>query len=166
MWVSSQSYGSLQGMNVSLHSVLKEWSLWFFCSPSDPSVYDEIMQPVLHSGYLYKSSTVHRGTLSRKTREGGVIQNQVIHRELRNLYNQTTPNVSSSCRQTSRSSGVRWIGLCSSTSRIDQLIPACRSALKTSCVWGSVDPTPPTTTTASSTGELLNALSSLMLFKG
>ncbi|XP_038555312.1 arf-GAP with Rho-GAP domain, ANK repeat and PH domain-containing protein 3 [Micropterus salmoides] len=39
------------------------------CTISDPSVYDEIMQPVLHSGYLYKSSTVHRGTLSRKTRE-------------------------------------------------------------------------------------------------
>lgn len=38
--------------------------------PSDPSVYDEIMQPVLHSGYLYKSGLVHRGTLSRKTREG------------------------------------------------------------------------------------------------
>ncbi|XP_029020464.1 arf-GAP with Rho-GAP domain, ANK repeat and PH domain-containing protein 3 isoform X2 [Betta splendens] len=36
---------------------------------SDPSVYDEIMQPVLHSGFLYKSSPVHRGTLSRKTRE-------------------------------------------------------------------------------------------------
>ncbi|KAE8286373.1 Arf-GAP with Rho-GAP domain, ANK repeat and PH domain-containing protein 3 Centaurin-delta-3 [Larimichthys crocea] len=39
------------------------------CSMSDPSVYDEIMQPVLHSGYLYKSSSVHRGTLSRKTRD-------------------------------------------------------------------------------------------------
>uniref|UniRef100_A0A8P4FZQ3 ArfGAP with RhoGAP domain, ankyrin repeat and PH domain 3 n=1 Tax=Dicentrarchus labrax TaxID=13489 RepID=A0A8P4FZQ3_DICLA len=37
--------------------------------PSDPSVYDEIMQPVLHSGYLYKSGSVHRGTLSKKTRE-------------------------------------------------------------------------------------------------
>ncbi|XP_042372735.1 arf-GAP with Rho-GAP domain, ANK repeat and PH domain-containing protein 1-like [Plectropomus leopardus] len=36
---------------------------------SDPSVYDEIMQPVLHSGYLYKSGSVHRGTLSRKTRD-------------------------------------------------------------------------------------------------
>ncbi|KAF7647645.1 hypothetical protein LDENG_00169000 [Lucifuga dentata] len=36
---------------------------------SDPSVYDEIMQPVLHSGYLYKSGSVHKGTLSRKTRE-------------------------------------------------------------------------------------------------
>uniref|UniRef100_A0A665UHF8 ArfGAP with RhoGAP domain, ankyrin repeat and PH domain 3 n=1 Tax=Echeneis naucrates TaxID=173247 RepID=A0A665UHF8_ECHNA len=28
-----------------------------------------IMQPVLHSGFLYKSSSVQRGTLSRKTRE-------------------------------------------------------------------------------------------------
>ncbi|GLD68810.1 arf-GAP with Rho-GAP domain, ANK repeat and PH domain-containing protein 3-like protein [Lates japonicus] len=39
------------------------------CTPSDPSVYDEIMQPVLHSGFLYKSGSVNRGTLSRKTRE-------------------------------------------------------------------------------------------------
>ncbi|CAJ1059324.1 arf-GAP with Rho-GAP domain%2C ANK repeat and PH domain-containing protein 3 isoform X1 [Xyrichtys novacula] len=39
------------------------------CTPSDPGVYDEIMQPVLHSGYLYKSGSVHRGTLSKKTRE-------------------------------------------------------------------------------------------------
>ena len=37
---------------------------------SDPSVYDEIMQPVLHSGYLYKSGSANKGTLSRKTREG------------------------------------------------------------------------------------------------
>ncbi|KAM4621444.1 arf-GAP with Rho-GAP domain, ANK repeat and PH domain-containing protein 3 [Polymixia lowei] len=36
---------------------------------SDPGVYDEIMQPVLHSGYLYKSGSMNRGTLSRKTRE-------------------------------------------------------------------------------------------------
>ncbi|KAJ8394056.1 hypothetical protein AAFF_G00054000 [Aldrovandia affinis] len=33
------------------------------------SVYDEIMQPVLHSGYLYKSGCMNKGTLSRKTRE-------------------------------------------------------------------------------------------------
>ncbi|XP_040903934.1 arf-GAP with Rho-GAP domain, ANK repeat and PH domain-containing protein 3 [Toxotes jaculatrix] len=39
------------------------------CTASDPSVYDEIMQPVLHSGYLYKSNSVNKGTLSRKTRE-------------------------------------------------------------------------------------------------
>ncbi|XP_047441034.1 arf-GAP with Rho-GAP domain, ANK repeat and PH domain-containing protein 3 isoform X2 [Mugil cephalus] len=39
------------------------------CGESDPSVYDEIMQPVLHSGFLYKSGSVNRGTLSRKTRE-------------------------------------------------------------------------------------------------
>ncbi|XP_029283774.1 arf-GAP with Rho-GAP domain, ANK repeat and PH domain-containing protein 3 isoform X2 [Cottoperca gobio] len=39
------------------------------CIASDPGVYDEIMQPVLHSGYLYKSGSVHRGTLYRKTRE-------------------------------------------------------------------------------------------------
>ncbi|XP_030001767.1 arf-GAP with Rho-GAP domain, ANK repeat and PH domain-containing protein 3 [Sphaeramia orbicularis] len=36
---------------------------------SDPGVYDEIMQPVLQSGFLYKSGSVNRGTLSRKTRE-------------------------------------------------------------------------------------------------
>uniref|UniRef100_A0A3B4BKK6 Uncharacterized protein n=1 Tax=Periophthalmus magnuspinnatus TaxID=409849 RepID=A0A3B4BKK6_9GOBI len=35
----------------------------------DPGVYDEIMQPVLHSGFLYKSSSAHRGTLSRRTRD-------------------------------------------------------------------------------------------------
>ncbi|TDH07269.1 hypothetical protein EPR50_G00104170 [Perca flavescens] len=39
------------------------------CTASDPSVYDEIMQPVLHSGFLYKSGSTHRGTLNRKTRE-------------------------------------------------------------------------------------------------
>nr|XP_019963785.1 PREDICTED: arf-GAP with Rho-GAP domain, ANK repeat and PH domain-containing protein 3-like [Paralichthys olivaceus] len=39
------------------------------CITSDPSVYDEIMQPVLHTGYLYKSGSINRGTLSRKTRE-------------------------------------------------------------------------------------------------
>ncbi|XP_013885003.1 arf-GAP with Rho-GAP domain, ANK repeat and PH domain-containing protein 3 [Austrofundulus limnaeus] len=38
-------------------------------SSSDPSVYDEIMQPVLHSGFLYKASSVNRGTMTRKTRE-------------------------------------------------------------------------------------------------
>ncbi|XP_070960312.1 arf-GAP with Rho-GAP domain, ANK repeat and PH domain-containing protein 3-like isoform X2 [Oncorhynchus clarkii lewisi] len=36
---------------------------------SDHSVYDEIMQAVLHSGYLYKSASMNKGTLSRKTRE-------------------------------------------------------------------------------------------------
>lgn len=36
---------------------------------SDPGVYDEIMQPVLHCGFLYKSSSTNRGTLSRKTRD-------------------------------------------------------------------------------------------------
>ncbi|XP_061582452.1 arf-GAP with Rho-GAP domain, ANK repeat and PH domain-containing protein 3-like [Cololabis saira] len=39
------------------------------CTPSDPGVYDEIMQSVLHSGFLFKSSSVNRGTLSWKTRE-------------------------------------------------------------------------------------------------
>lgn len=38
-------------------------------SPTDPSVYDEILQPVLQSGFLYKASSLSRGTLSRKTRE-------------------------------------------------------------------------------------------------
>uniref|UniRef100_A0A3Q2CFG1 ArfGAP with RhoGAP domain, ankyrin repeat and PH domain 3 n=1 Tax=Cyprinodon variegatus TaxID=28743 RepID=A0A3Q2CFG1_CYPVA len=39
---------------------------------ADPSVYDEIMQPILHSGFLYKASSLSKGTLSRKTREGGI----------------------------------------------------------------------------------------------
>lgn len=56
--------------------------------------------------------------------------------------------------QTSRSSGVRWLSLCFSTSPIDPLIPACRSVLKTLCVWESIAPTHPTTTTASSTGYI------------
>lgn len=38
---------------------------------SDPGVYDEVMQPVFHSGFLYKFGSTHRGTLSRRTREGG-----------------------------------------------------------------------------------------------
>uniref|UniRef100_A0A673MR02 Arf-GAP with Rho-GAP domain, ANK repeat and PH domain-containing protein 3-like n=2 Tax=Sinocyclocheilus TaxID=75365 RepID=A0A673MR02_9TELE len=32
-------------------------------------VYDEIMQPILYSGYLYKSSSLNKGTLSRRTRD-------------------------------------------------------------------------------------------------
>ncbi|KAL2077435.1 hypothetical protein ACEWY4_026939 [Coilia grayii] len=36
---------------------------------SDSSVYDEIMQSVLHSGYLYKAGFSNKGTLSRRTRE-------------------------------------------------------------------------------------------------
>ncbi|KAJ8015069.1 hypothetical protein DPEC_G00022300 [Dallia pectoralis] len=36
---------------------------------ADPGVYDEIMQAVLHSGYLYKSASMNKVTLSRKTRE-------------------------------------------------------------------------------------------------
>uniref|UniRef100_A0A3P8Z3R1 ArfGAP with RhoGAP domain, ankyrin repeat and PH domain 3 n=1 Tax=Esox lucius TaxID=8010 RepID=A0A3P8Z3R1_ESOLU len=36
---------------------------------AEPGVYDEIMQAVLHSGYLYKSASMNKGTLSRKTRE-------------------------------------------------------------------------------------------------
>uniref|UniRef100_A0A7N8YBR7 ArfGAP with RhoGAP domain, ankyrin repeat and PH domain 3 n=1 Tax=Mastacembelus armatus TaxID=205130 RepID=A0A7N8YBR7_9TELE len=56
---------------VSVH-MMWDKRLQLKCSvlPSDPSVYDEIMQPVLHSGYLYKSGCFNRGTLSRKTREG------------------------------------------------------------------------------------------------
>ena len=42
-------------------------------SSADPGVYDEIMQAVLHSGYLYKSGSSSRGTLSRKTREGRLL---------------------------------------------------------------------------------------------
>ncbi|XP_062856694.1 arf-GAP with Rho-GAP domain, ANK repeat and PH domain-containing protein 3 [Trichomycterus rosablanca] len=47
----------------------KHLSLHYYTQASDPSVYDEIMQAVLYSGYLYKSSTISKGTLSRRTRE-------------------------------------------------------------------------------------------------
>uniref|UniRef100_A0A8C2HAR3 ArfGAP with RhoGAP domain, ankyrin repeat and PH domain 3 n=1 Tax=Cyprinus carpio TaxID=7962 RepID=A0A8C2HAR3_CYPCA len=33
-------------------------------------VYDEIMQSILYSGYIYKSSSLNKGTLSRRTRDG------------------------------------------------------------------------------------------------
>jgi len=36
----------------------------------DSCVYDEIMQPILYSGYLYKSGSLNKGTLSRRTRDG------------------------------------------------------------------------------------------------
>nr|XP_015205365.1 PREDICTED: arf-GAP with Rho-GAP domain, ANK repeat and PH domain-containing protein 3 isoform X1 [Lepisosteus oculatus]XP_015205366.1 PREDICTED: arf-GAP with Rho-GAP domain, ANK repeat and PH domain-containing protein 3 isoform X1 [Lepisosteus oculatus] len=41
----------------------------FSFSDGSQSVYDEIMQPVMYSGYIYKSSALTKGTLSRKTRE-------------------------------------------------------------------------------------------------
>uniref|UniRef100_A0A9J8BXI6 ArfGAP with RhoGAP domain, ankyrin repeat and PH domain 3 n=1 Tax=Cyprinus carpio carpio TaxID=630221 RepID=A0A9J8BXI6_CYPCA len=37
---------------------------------SDSCVYDEIMQSILYSGYIYKSSSLNKGTLSRRTRDG------------------------------------------------------------------------------------------------
>ncbi|XP_053486943.1 arf-GAP with Rho-GAP domain, ANK repeat and PH domain-containing protein 3 [Ictalurus furcatus] len=40
-----------------------------YTQATDSSVYDEIMQPVLYSGYLYKSCSMNKGTLSRRTRE-------------------------------------------------------------------------------------------------
>ncbi|KAG7329303.1 hypothetical protein KOW79_007477 [Hemibagrus wyckioides] len=40
-----------------------------YTQAADASVYDEIMQPVLYSGYLYKSGSMNKGTLSRRTRE-------------------------------------------------------------------------------------------------
>lgn len=111
------------------------------------------MQPVLYSGYLYKSSSVHRGTLSRKTRGGDGERGGRLDRTGTFLSNQMRLNASSFCVQTSRSSGVQWTSLYYSTSRTAQLTPACRSALKKLCVWASVGPTPPTRTTASSTGR-------------
>uniref|UniRef100_A0A8C1D376 ArfGAP with RhoGAP domain, ankyrin repeat and PH domain 3 n=1 Tax=Cyprinus carpio carpio TaxID=630221 RepID=A0A8C1D376_CYPCA len=36
---------------------------------SDSCVYDEIMQSILYSGYIYKSSSLNKGTLSRRTRD-------------------------------------------------------------------------------------------------
>ncbi|XP_041930630.1 arf-GAP with Rho-GAP domain, ANK repeat and PH domain-containing protein 3 isoform X1 [Alosa sapidissima] len=47
----------------------KHLSLHYTQGISDSSVYDEIMQPVLHSGYLYKAGSSNKGTLSRRTRE-------------------------------------------------------------------------------------------------
>ncbi|KAM6977873.1 arf-GAP with Rho-GAP domain, ANK repeat and PH domain-containing protein 3 [Aplochiton taeniatus] len=44
-------------------------SLDYYTQQGNSDVYDEIMQPVLHSGYLYKSGSPNKGTLSRKTRE-------------------------------------------------------------------------------------------------
>ncbi|XP_024138927.1 arf-GAP with Rho-GAP domain, ANK repeat and PH domain-containing protein 3 isoform X1 [Oryzias melastigma] len=40
-----------------------------YSTSTDPGVYDEIMQSVLHSGFLYKCTSVSRGTISRKNRE-------------------------------------------------------------------------------------------------
>ncbi|XP_066572753.1 arf-GAP with Rho-GAP domain, ANK repeat and PH domain-containing protein 3 isoform X2 [Amia ocellicauda] len=41
----------------------------FSLEDGSQSVYDEIMQPVLYSGYLYKAASMNKGTLSRKNRE-------------------------------------------------------------------------------------------------
>ncbi|XP_016310853.1 arf-GAP with Rho-GAP domain, ANK repeat and PH domain-containing protein 3-like [Sinocyclocheilus anshuiensis] len=40
-----------------------------YTQSADSCVYDEIMQPILYSGYLYKSSSLNKGTLSRRTRD-------------------------------------------------------------------------------------------------
>ncbi|XP_059377323.1 arf-GAP with Rho-GAP domain, ANK repeat and PH domain-containing protein 3-like isoform X2 [Carassius carassius] len=40
-----------------------------YTQSADSCVYDEIMQPVLYSGYLYKSCSLNKGTLSRRTRD-------------------------------------------------------------------------------------------------
>ncbi|XP_052430881.1 arf-GAP with Rho-GAP domain, ANK repeat and PH domain-containing protein 3 isoform X2 [Carassius gibelio] len=40
-----------------------------YTQSADSCVYDEIMQAVLYSGYLYKSSSLNKGTLSRRTRD-------------------------------------------------------------------------------------------------
>ncbi|XP_051514246.1 arf-GAP with Rho-GAP domain, ANK repeat and PH domain-containing protein 3-like isoform X2 [Myxocyprinus asiaticus] len=40
-----------------------------YTQSADSCVYDEIMQPILYSGYLYKSGTLNKGTLSRRTRD-------------------------------------------------------------------------------------------------
>uniref|UniRef100_A0A3B4ES83 ArfGAP with RhoGAP domain, ankyrin repeat and PH domain 3 n=1 Tax=Pundamilia nyererei TaxID=303518 RepID=A0A3B4ES83_9CICH len=58
---------STSGWTLLCSASVTELVLCFYWS--DPSVYDEIMQPVLHSGYLYKSSSANRGTMSRKNRE-------------------------------------------------------------------------------------------------
>ncbi|KAI7801419.1 arf-GAP with Rho-GAP domain, ANK repeat and PH domain-containing protein 3 isoform X2 [Triplophysa rosa] len=40
-----------------------------YTQSADSCVYDEIMQAILYSGYLYKSSSLNKGTLSRRTRD-------------------------------------------------------------------------------------------------
>lgn len=38
--------------------------------PSLDSVYNEITQPVMHSGYLYKAAALPRSGVSKKSRDG------------------------------------------------------------------------------------------------
>ncbi|XP_067313896.1 arf-GAP with Rho-GAP domain, ANK repeat and PH domain-containing protein 3 isoform X2 [Pseudorasbora parva] len=40
-----------------------------YTQSADSCVYDEIMQPILYSGYLYKTGSLNKGTLSRRTRD-------------------------------------------------------------------------------------------------
>ncbi|XP_055034159.2 arf-GAP with Rho-GAP domain, ANK repeat and PH domain-containing protein 3 isoform X2 [Misgurnus anguillicaudatus] len=40
-----------------------------YTQSADSCVYDEIMQAILYSGYLYKSGSLNKGTLSRRTRD-------------------------------------------------------------------------------------------------
>uniref|UniRef100_A0A9J7XS58 ArfGAP with RhoGAP domain, ankyrin repeat and PH domain 3 n=1 Tax=Cyprinus carpio carpio TaxID=630221 RepID=A0A9J7XS58_CYPCA len=40
-----------------------------YTQSADSCVYDEIMQSILYSGYIYKSSSLNKGTLSRRTRD-------------------------------------------------------------------------------------------------
>uniref|UniRef100_A0A672GE83 ArfGAP with RhoGAP domain, ankyrin repeat and PH domain 3 n=1 Tax=Salarias fasciatus TaxID=181472 RepID=A0A672GE83_SALFA len=68
-------FGSQEELLKVLCSAVSEQTLLktvtqIFSEAESARVYDEIMQPVLHSGFLYKSSSVSRGTLSRRTREG------------------------------------------------------------------------------------------------
>ncbi|XP_016379610.1 arf-GAP with Rho-GAP domain, ANK repeat and PH domain-containing protein 3-like [Sinocyclocheilus rhinocerous] len=42
---------------------------YLYTQSADSCVYDEIMQSILYSGYLYKSSSLNKGTLSRRTRD-------------------------------------------------------------------------------------------------
>uniref|UniRef100_A0A672NNI9 Arf-GAP with Rho-GAP domain, ANK repeat and PH domain-containing protein 3-like n=1 Tax=Sinocyclocheilus grahami TaxID=75366 RepID=A0A672NNI9_SINGR len=65
----TQSAGMIESVPV-LHLKYKrcEVSYCHFLD-SDSCVYDEIMQSILYSGYLYKSSSLNKGTLSRRTRD-------------------------------------------------------------------------------------------------
>ncbi|TRZ02058.1 hypothetical protein DNTS_031648 [Danionella cerebrum] len=40
-----------------------------YTQSADSCVYDEIMQPILYSGFLYKSGSLNKGTLSRRSRD-------------------------------------------------------------------------------------------------
>uniref|UniRef100_A0A8C2DT51 ArfGAP with RhoGAP domain, ankyrin repeat and PH domain 3 n=1 Tax=Cyprinus carpio TaxID=7962 RepID=A0A8C2DT51_CYPCA len=75
----TQSAGKINSITVLLkfnilnlvHNVFMDRCEVSYCHflDSDSCVYDEIMQSILYSGYIYKSSSLNKGTLSRRTRD-------------------------------------------------------------------------------------------------